>query len=96
MIILLVVIITLVIFPVQLWLCFKGKKRWQQILPIALAAGLDLVCWGAAFALKPLAYEDSSGLAAVILGFIMAYWVAAALLAWAVYGIVKLVQKRRK
>lgn len=95
MMVLLVVMITLIIFPVQLWLCFKGKKKWLQMLPLVLATGLDLMCWAIAFSLKPAAQEDSSGLAAVILGFIILYWIVAALLAWAVYGIMKLIQKHR-
>ncbi len=93
----LILFFTMIFFLTQLWCCFKGNRRWVRLLPLSVAVMLDAVCWMTLLLSKWLILEDSLGFPAAILGvFIFLYWVLGTILAWGIYGIVKLAQKKRK
>ncbi len=84
-------------FLAQLWCCFRCRRPWLRLLPMMVAAVLDVVCWVALLLSKSLAVEDSVGFAAAILGFyILVCLVMGTALAWGIYGAVKVAQKMAK
>lgn len=91
-----VLIFAAFIFAVQLLVCFEANKAWVRFLPVSLSLGFEALCWILFFVGKVLRMEDSIGFPAFILGYIGLYWFLAPLGACAVYGFVKLIQKRRK
>ena len=82
------IVIALVIFGVQLLLCIRCKNVLRFSV-IGVLTALEVVLWGYFFLIRP-------GFYAYLLGLLGIFWVAGAVLAWMVYGIVQLVQKRRK
>ena len=40
-----VIVITIVLFGIQLLLCFSGARYFLKLLPLILGGVLDLVCW---------------------------------------------------
>lgn len=81
------------VFPVQLYLCLRCKKAVIKMIPLFFVLVWVIGC--AATAGLHLAQEDGR-LAAVIGCFIGFYVLVADGLAWLIWVIVKLVQKRRK
>lgn len=92
----LVLVITIVLFIMQLCLCLRGKRSWLRLLPVYLMGGFELLCVFCFFLGKALELELSLSFPAFLLGYIGCYWALALVLAWAVYGIVKIIQKSRK
>lgn len=82
-------------FLAQLVLCFMGKRRWLRVLPLMVTAAADLICWGMYFG---GCYSQIYGAAFAfyIYGIALAVVLCGEGIAWAIYGIVKAVQKRRK
>lgn len=96
MILPLVLVIAIVIFAVQILLCFRVKHPWRKPLLVYLTGGYELLCVLGFFLGKVMEQEEMLSFTAFILGYIGCYWAAAAVLAWIIYGIVKTIQKRRK
>ena len=84
-----------VMFLVQLAVCFMGKRRWIRVLPAAVTTAADVVCWGMYFG---GCFHDTFGAAFAfyIYGILLTVVLCGEGVAWAVYGIVKGIQKRRK
>lgn len=91
-----VLLFGIAVFVTQLVFCIYAKKRWIKLLPICTVGALELLCIGCFFLGKALHMEDSLSFAAFIFGYVGCYWALAAAIAWGIYCIVKLVQKRRK
>lgn len=87
---------TIIIFIIQLFLCFVGKQEWQRILPLSMAVGFEMLCWAAFFVGRVIGMEATISFPAFILGYVGLYWTGAPIVAWAVYAIVKFVQNKRK
>lgn len=82
-------------FAVQLFLCFRCKKNIIKIIPFLLILGFIAGCCIAASPGPGRVSEDwrSAALVMMVIGL---YALAADGLAWLTYGVVKLVQNRRK
>lgn len=89
------ILLEVTVFVTQLVFCIFAKKLWIKLLPVAGSMLLAGICW--------LLYI--SGIASTVYGADFALYIygivllsaaAAAGFAWAVYGIVKIVQNRRK
>lgn len=91
-----VLLFGIAVFVTQLVFCIYAKKRWIKLLPICTVGAMELLCVLVYFAGKLLHLEDSLSFAAFIFGYVGCYWALAAVIAWVIYAIVKLVQKRRK
>ena len=92
-----VLTIGIILWVLQLVLCFRGRRMLLKLLPLILGGVLDAVCWlvllvDSRWACLPY----GAGMSAYILGLLILLWLAAAVFAWLIYGIVKGVQKRRK
>ena len=83
------------VFITQLIFCFYARKLWIKLLPLFMPAGADILCWGMYF-FGTFSHIHGGDFAAYIFGLIFLYMIAASGLAWGIYGIVKVVQKRRK
>ena len=92
----LVLCFAVIVFVIQLFLCFVSQKEWQRFLPLSLAVGFEMLCWTAFFVGRVIGMEATISFPAFVLGYIGAYWTGAPLVAWAVYAIIQFVQKRRK
>ena len=90
-----VLLLGIAVFVTQLVFCIYARKRWIKLLPICTVGAMELLCVGVFFAGKILEREDSFSFPAFILGYVGCYWAAATVLAWAIYTIIKVVQKRR-
>ena len=92
----LALILAIAFFAVQLLLCFKGKNKWakRSILLIGIAG--ELILWLCFLASPDPMLEPGIAFTAYILAAVGLIWLAAMLLAWVVYGVVKTIQKRRK
>lgn len=84
-----------ILFAFQLILCFAGKRWWIRILPLAVTALADIICWVMYFG-GCFSETYGASFAFYIYGILLAVVLCGEGAAWAVYGIVKLVQKRRK
>lgn len=96
MLVLLLLLISLSVFPVQLWLCFSDKRPAVKLIPVYYV-GVHLV-GSLILALSPSLFgaaRDNALVGAVLLmiGLFLAF---SLFLAWAGWGIVHVVQKRRK
>lgn len=82
---------TVLAFGVQLILCFRGKKLITKWLPMIVVLVMDLLSWGI--------YLSTDRTDWLVLPYLFAFlcllWLAGIGLAWAVYGIVKAIQKRK-
>ena len=76
------------VFVVQLVLCL-GCRNVLRFAPVGVLAMMELGLWGSFFLIRP-------GFYAFYFGMVGLVWLAAAGLAWLIFGIVQLVQKRRK
>ena len=90
-----VLLLGIAVFATQTVFCFYARKRWIKLLPICTAGATELLCVVLFFVGKWMGMEDSLSFAAFIFGYVGCYWAAATALAWAIYAIVKVVQKRR-
>lgn len=84
----LVLIAAIVILILQLLLCFRCKNILRYA-PLGVLGVMEAGSWSCFYLVRP-------GFYAYIIGLIGLYWLGAGVLAWAIYGIVQLVQKRRK
>ena len=82
-------------FGVQLVLCFRVKTNWLRWLPAVCLLVLDAVCW-AVYLLELFPDRYGAAFAAGIYGFLLLWLLGAVLLAWGIWAIVKVSQKRRK
>lgn len=82
-------------FLTQLFFCFAAKKLWIKLLPLCLAGVLDALCWLVYF-FGMFSEIYGGDFAAFIYGIVLLVMAGVSVLAWLVYGIVKLVQKQRK
>ncbi len=89
--------ITIVLFSIQLLLCFSGAKTLLKLLPLILGGLLDVGCW-VVLLLDSLwaCFPYGTALSAYILGILILIWLAVALFAWLIYGIAKTAQKRKE
>ena len=78
----------------QLVFCFYAKKLWIKLLPVGLALIMDVICWGLYF-IGAFSEVYGGDFTAFIYGIVLLMVAAMAGMAWGIYGIVKLVQKRR-
>ena len=83
------------VFLTQLVFCLYAKKLWIKLLPICTMGAMELLCLCLFLAGKMLEREDVLSFPAVIFGYVGCYWTAATVLAWGIYAIVNIVQKRR-
>ncbi|MBQ8834026.1 MAG: hypothetical protein IJ001_03780 [Oscillospiraceae bacterium] len=90
-----VMMMALAVFAVQLVLCFKARGLWAKLLPLLAVAAADLLCWVVYFG-GFWADVYGAAFAAFIYGVVLAMILALDGLAWGIWGVVKLVQKRRK
>lgn len=84
-----------VLFAAQLAVCFAGKHRWIRLLPIAVTAAADVVCWAMYLG---GCFHDIYGAAFAfyMYGILLTVVLCGEGLAWGIYGIVKGIQKFRK
>jgi len=95
---LLALFLTLVmaVLPVQIWRCLSGKRKALKLIPLAA----PLLCLGISAVLVLLVNtgvrppDDVLVAAAMIM--ISLYLFGAIGMAWLIFGIVKLIQKRNK
>lgn len=89
-------ILGILVFPMQLILLFRQNKWLVRILPALILILCILV--GTFLALYPetFAAEGDDQLAAIIAVFLCAAMLILDLLAWFLFALVKVVQKRRK
>lgn len=88
-------ILATAIFITQMVFCFCAKKLWIKLLPVCLAAAGSLLCWGLYFT-GTFSQVYGGDFAAFIYGVVLLMVTAIAGLGWGIYGIVKLVQNKRK
>ena len=88
-------LLALTIFITQLFFCFCAKKFWIKLLPVCLAAAGSLLCWGMYFT-GTFSYVYGGDFAAFVYGVVFLMVTVIALLGWGIYGVVKLVQNKRK
>ncbi len=98
MFLLIAVLIAVVLFGIQLALCFGKLRRAYKWFPVVLLAVLEtacigLICFDAHFGMV-LPY--GAAFAAYIYAVMGVCWAAGLLLAWLVYAVVKAAQNRRK
>ena len=82
----------LVVLPLQLFLCFKAKKQWIKLLPISTFIVLI------AFFLC-LANQNSigwDGIGYLILAIFAGILLAASVVGWIIWFIIKLVKKKKQ
>lgn len=84
------------VFPIQLILCFRCKSLRIRIMPAVVLLLYIVFCVVIACASEQLMVQPDGRLAALIACFVGLFVLAGDGLAWAIYGIVKLVQKLRK
>ena len=90
----LVLVTSIVLFAIQLLLCFRCRRKWLRLAPVVTACAVKGICLPVFFLTRDSMLNQLFG--AYILAMIVLHWLAAMALAWAVYGIVKTVQKRGK
>lgn len=95
-----VLVMIAVIFAAQLSLCMHAKQWWVKLIPLGLICLGELVC-GAAYILSVYLERIGEGIygaafAAVVYAVVLLIVLAADGLAWAIFGIVKHAQNRRK
>lgn len=83
------------VFVTQLVFCLYAKRLWIKLLPICLAAAGDILCWVLYFA-GTFSAVYGGDLAAFVYGMVLLMVTAIAGFAWGIYGIVKVVQNKRK
>lgn len=97
MLISLFVILLVGTFALQLLACVKGKNVLQRAIPVMVLCVLEVLCWILYFwAMAYMKETFGSTLSAWIAAVIVLFLMAADALAWLIWAIVKLVQKRRK
>ena len=89
-----IIVVTLVSFLWQLQICFSGKGR-KRLLPVGILGGcilgLAIFTWiGNALGMP------SAPFGAAIFSILLMIPLSGAAAAWLVYGIVRIVQNRRK
>ena len=89
-----VLLLGIAVFLTQLVFCFYARKLWIKVLPVVLALGMDAACWICYF-LGIFSEVYGGDFAAFIYGIILLLVAAMAGIAWGIFGIVKLVQKRK-
>lgn len=89
-----VLLLGIAVFVTQLVFCFYAKRLWIKLLPVVPALGMDAICWGLYFA-GTFSEVYGGDFAAFIYGIVLLLMASMAGIAWGIYGIVKLVQKRR-
>ena len=89
-----VLLLGIAVFVTQLVFCFYAKRLWIQLLPMVLSLGMDAICWGLYFS-GTFSQVYGGDFAAFIYGIVLLLMASLAGIAWGIYGIVKLVQKRR-
>lgn len=82
-------------FALQLTLCIQARRKWIKLAPVSLILVMDAACWIAYF-LDIFSEIYDAAFASFVYGVILLLVLAVDLLAWVVYGIVKLIQKRKK
>lgn len=83
------------VFPVQLFLCFRGRKNWIKMIPLMWIA-VNIVCCMTAIWLSETGYmQPDEQLAALIALFIGLSLVVLDGLAWLTWGIANLIQNRK-
>ncbi len=80
-------IIPIVVFLVQLFLCFWGRLRWLRVLPVILLPALVGVCWCLYF------YGGFANWAWLLLVALLSWFSLAAVAAWMGFGLYRLVKK---
>jgi len=96
MLVLLLLLVCLSVFPVQLWLCFSGKKLFIRLIPVYYVVfhiGASLLL---AFSTKWFGMAQDNALAGAILLMIGLFLAVGVAIAWIGWGIVHFVQNRRK
>ena len=94
MVLSMVVLLGIAVLITQLVFSLFAKKLWIKVLPVVLALGLDAICWGLYFC-GTFSEVYGGDFAAFIYGIVLPLVAAMAGIAWGIYGIVKLVQKRQ-
>ena len=96
----LTIAVSVILFIVQLLLCLCGRKKWLKWLPGALIGILELVCWGMyGLAVTEVLGEIHSiemAFTGIVFGMTGLYFAGGVVLAWVVYGIIRLAQKRKR
>ena len=81
----------IVIFPLQLLLCFRAKSRIVQLLPVLLTLFLTLIPWIAVIIIRSWLF--------LVIGYLALYYAAFFLAAcgmgWAIRAIVTLIRRLR-
>ena len=88
-------LLAIAVFVTQLFFCFCAKHIWIKWMPFCLAAGFDILCWLIYFS-GSLSDIYGGDFAAYIYGIVLLCYTVVAGFGWGIYGIVKLIQKRRK
>ena len=86
--------VTIAAFVWQLQICFSGKRR-TRFLPLAILGGCILVLTAFTWVGTRLGMP-SAPFGAAIMAILLMIPLSGTAMAWVVYGIVRVVQKRRK
>ena len=81
----------LVVFPIQLALCFRAKKRFIKLLPTVLFAVAAVT-----FYIMAITARDWIGFAYIIVAVFCGAMLLFSGIAWGVWAITKLVKKAKK
>lgn len=87
-----VILMSIAVFALQIWLCFRYKKTHVRAIPAMLMAGLMAVC-GFVYLLGSGIYGAS--LAAVVEVVVLAILLVVDALGWLTYCIIRFIQKVR-
>ena len=96
MLVLLLLLVCLAVFPVQLWLCFSGKKLLVRLIPVYYVAFHIGASFLLAFSTKWFGMAQDNALVGVILLMIGLFLAFAVAIAWIGWGVVHIVQNRGK
>ena len=90
------VVLGVALLAVQLTMCLKCKRLWMKLSPMLLLGAGELACWSVIWLSGYVTMPYGTAFSAYIYAMLFLLFLGSDVFAWAVYGIVQLVQKRRK
>ena len=79
-----------VCFPLQLWLCFKVKRRLVRLLPVLILAAIIVV-----LSIMIALSTDWDALGYLILDIFAVFLLIACAVGWLIWGVVQLIRKTK-
>ena len=78
-----------VLLPIQLLLCFKGKSRAIRLLPVILLSMLSII-----FVMMSVALSGWDGLGYIFLAIFTGFMLLMCGIGWGIWAITKLIRKK--